>query len=140
MRELAIIEVPAIIGLRRQGGGEGMTETVGEKIKQMREQQNLSVSTLANLTRVPATTIRDIEAGRATSPRLSTLMPIARVLGLTLGELDVANAEVLSVLDPTQVSALLAEWALLSDAGRTFALNFLRLLRQDGMYHNQSED
>ncbi len=58
--------------------------TIGTKIKQTREQRDISVERLAELSSVSAQMIEQLEAG-SLAPSLAPLLKIARALGVRLG-------------------------------------------------------
>lgn len=58
--------------------------TIGTKIKQTREQREVSVERLAELSSVSAKMIEELENGRL-APSLAPLLKIARALGVRLG-------------------------------------------------------
>jgi len=57
---------------------------LGEKVRQLREEQQLSVEALAKQSQVSASLIEQVEEGK-TLPSLAPLMKIARGLGVRLG-------------------------------------------------------
>ena len=57
------------------------------KIKQLREQLNLSQEKLARLADVSNNTIINMEAGKQNNPTIETLQKIAKVLNVSIEEL-----------------------------------------------------
>jgi len=62
-------------------------ETIGDKIKQLRNKQGLTQDELARKSDLPYTTLTKIESNVITKPSIQTVMKIARGLGITLDDL-----------------------------------------------------
>ena len=62
-------------------------ETIGDKIKQLRNKQGLTQDELARKSDLPYTTLTKIETNVITKPSIQTVMKIARGLGISLDEL-----------------------------------------------------
>ena len=65
------------------GSSKKRINSVGRKIRALRLARNMSIENLANKTSVSSVTISNIEKG-AYSPKLSTVLEIARALGTTI--------------------------------------------------------
>ena len=62
-------------------------ETIGDKIKQLRNKQGLTQDKLARKSELPYTTLTKIETNVITKPTIQTVMKIAKGLGITLDDL-----------------------------------------------------
>jgi len=62
-------------------------ETIGDKIKQLRNKQGLTQDKLARKSDLPYTTLTKIETNVITKPSIQTVMKIAKGLGITLDNL-----------------------------------------------------
>ena len=62
-------------------------ETIGNKIKQLRNKQGLTQDELARKADLPYTTLTKIETNVITKPSIQTVMKIAKGLGISLDEL-----------------------------------------------------
>ena len=62
-------------------------ETIGNKIKQLRNKQGLTQDELARKSDLPYTTLTKIETDVITKPTIQTVMKIAKGLGISLDEL-----------------------------------------------------
>jgi transcriptional regulator with XRE-family HTH domain len=62
-------------------------ETIGDKIKQLRNKQGLTQDELARKSDLPYTTLTKIEINVITKPSIQTVMKIAKGLGISLDEL-----------------------------------------------------
>ncbi len=62
-------------------------ETIGNKIKQLRNKQGLTQDELARKANLPYTTLTKIETNVITKPSIQTVMKIAKGLGISLDEL-----------------------------------------------------
>ncbi len=62
-------------------------ETIGDKIKQLRNKQGLTQDELARKADLPYTTLTKIESNVITKPTIQTVMKIAKGLGIGLDEL-----------------------------------------------------
>jgi len=62
-------------------------ETIGDKIKQLRNKQGLTQDELARKSDLPYTTLTKIESNVITKPTIQTVMKIAKGLGIGLDEL-----------------------------------------------------
>jgi transcriptional regulator with XRE-family HTH domain len=62
-------------------------ETIGNKIKQLRNKQGLTQDELARKSDLPYTTFTKIETNIITKPTIQTVMKITKVLGISLEEL-----------------------------------------------------
>lgn len=71
----------------------GVVDTVGQRIRELREARGLSGNALAKLAGISQGHLRDIEIGRHKSPTLETARAIARALGVTLDNLIREPAE-----------------------------------------------
>lgn len=61
-----------------------MSESIGIKIKRLREEKNLSIGELAALSSIAVSQLEMIESGEI-NPSVTTLIPISRALGTRLG-------------------------------------------------------
>lgn len=59
-------------------------ENIGELLKQLREDKNLTLKELAEKSGVGPSTISDIENGKAKNPRIDTLINLANALDTTV--------------------------------------------------------
>ena len=62
-------------------------ETIGDKIKQLRNKQVLTQDELARKSDLPYTTLTKIETNVITKPTIQTVMKIAKGLGITIDDL-----------------------------------------------------
>jgi len=62
-------------------------ETVGDKIKLLRNKQGLTQDELARKADLPYTTLTKIETNVITKPSIQTVMKIAKGLGISLDDL-----------------------------------------------------
>ncbi len=62
-------------------------ETIGDKIKQLRNKQGLTQDELARKSDLPYTTLTKIESNVITKPTIQTVMKIAKGLGIGLDDL-----------------------------------------------------
>ncbi|MFH1528655.1 MAG: helix-turn-helix transcriptional regulator [Bacteroidota bacterium] len=62
-------------------------ETIGDKIKQLRNKQGLTQDELARKADLPYTTLTKIETNVITKPSIQTVMKIAKGLGISLDDL-----------------------------------------------------
>ncbi|QQS44135.1 helix-turn-helix transcriptional regulator [Candidatus Roizmanbacteria bacterium] len=62
-------------------------ETIGDKIKQLRNKQGLTQDELARKSDLPYTTLTKIESNVITKPTIQTVMKIANGLGITIDNL-----------------------------------------------------
>jgi len=62
-------------------------ETIGDKIKQLRNKQGLTQDELARKSDLPYTTLTKIESNVITKPTIQTVMKIANGLGITIDSL-----------------------------------------------------
>ena len=62
-------------------------ETIGDKIKQLRNKQGLTQDELARKSDLPYTTLTKIESNVITKPTIQTVMKIAKGLGISIDEL-----------------------------------------------------
>jgi len=62
-------------------------ETIGNKIKQLRNKQGLTQDELARKADLPYTTLTKIETNVITKPSIQTVMKIAKGLGISLDDL-----------------------------------------------------
>ena len=62
-------------------------ETIGNKIKQLRNKQGLTQDELARKSDLPYTTLTKIETKVITKPTIQTVMKITKGLGISLDEL-----------------------------------------------------
>ena len=63
------------------------SETIGDKIKQLRNKQGLTQDELARKSDLPYTTLTKIETNVITKPSIQTVMKIAKGLGISLDDL-----------------------------------------------------
>jgi len=59
-------------------------ETIGDKIKQLRNKQGLTQDELARKADLPYTTLTKIESNVITKPTIQTVVKIANGLGITI--------------------------------------------------------
>ncbi len=62
-------------------------ETIGDKIKQLRNKQELTQDELARKSNLPYTTLTKIESNVITKPSIQTVVKIANGLGITIDNL-----------------------------------------------------
>jgi transcriptional regulator with XRE-family HTH domain len=62
-------------------------ETIGNKIKQLRNKQGLTQDELARKSDLPYTTLTKVETNVITKPTIQTVMKITKGLGISLEEL-----------------------------------------------------
>lgn len=62
-------------------------ETIGDKIKLLRNKQGLTQDELARKSDLPYTTLTKIETNVITKPTIQTVMKITKGLGITIDEL-----------------------------------------------------
>ena len=62
-------------------------ETIGDKIKQLRNKQGLTQDELARKANLPYTTLTKIETNVITKPSIQTVVKIAKGLGISLDDL-----------------------------------------------------
>ncbi|MBU1177484.1 MAG: helix-turn-helix transcriptional regulator [Patescibacteria group bacterium] len=62
-------------------------ETIGNKIKQLRNKQGLTQDELARKADLPYTTLTKIETNVITKPSIQTVMKIAKGLGIGIDDL-----------------------------------------------------
>jgi transcriptional regulator with XRE-family HTH domain len=62
-------------------------ETIGDKIKQLRNKQGLTQDELARKSDLPYTTLTKIESNVITKPTIQTVVKIASGLGVTIDNL-----------------------------------------------------
>jgi len=62
-------------------------ETIGDKIKQLRNKQGLTQDELARKSDLPYTTLTKIESNVITKPTIQTVMKIAKGLNISIDEL-----------------------------------------------------
>ncbi len=62
-------------------------ETIGDKIKMLRNKQNLTQDELARKSDLPYTTLTKIETNVITKPSIQTVSKIAQGLGITIDSL-----------------------------------------------------
>jgi transcriptional regulator with XRE-family HTH domain len=62
-------------------------ETIGNKIKQLRNKQGLTQDELARKSDLPYTTLTKIESSVITKPSIQTVVKIANGLGITIDNL-----------------------------------------------------
>ena len=62
-------------------------ETIGNKIKQLRNKQGLTQDKLARKSDLPYTTLTKIESNVITKPTIQTVVKIANGLGVTIDNL-----------------------------------------------------
>ena len=62
-------------------------ETIGDKIKQLRNKQGLTQDELARKSDLPYTTLTKIESNVITKPSIQTVAKIANGLGITIDNL-----------------------------------------------------
>ncbi|MBP8591375.1 helix-turn-helix transcriptional regulator [Candidatus Shapirobacteria bacterium] len=62
-------------------------ETIGDKIKQLRNKQGLTQDELARKSDLPYTTLTKIESNVITKPTIQTVVKIANGLGVTIDNL-----------------------------------------------------
>lgn len=62
-------------------------ETIGDKIKKVRNKQGITQDELARKAELPYTTLTKIESNVITKPTIQTVVKIAKGLGITIDEL-----------------------------------------------------
>ncbi|MCJ7789913.1 MAG: helix-turn-helix domain-containing protein [Candidatus Atribacteria bacterium] len=62
-------------------------ETIGDKIKQLRNEQGLTQDELARKSDLPYTTLTKIESSVITKPSIQTVVKIVNGLGITIDNL-----------------------------------------------------
>ncbi|MEN6511709.1 MAG: helix-turn-helix transcriptional regulator [Chloroherpetonaceae bacterium] len=66
---------------------QNKNETIGDKIKQLRNKQGLTQDELARKADFPYTTLTKIESGVVNKPSVQTMAKIAKALGVAIEEL-----------------------------------------------------
>lgn len=61
--------------------------TIGDKLKQIRKEKNLTQDALARKAEIPYTTLTKIETNVITKPTIQTVMKLAKGLEITIDEL-----------------------------------------------------
>jgi transcriptional regulator with XRE-family HTH domain len=122
-----IVGMTAMLMERRVGY---MTEHIGALVKAARERKGITQRELARRAQVPASTVRDIEAGRVRSPRLNTLEAITSGLDLTVDSFisQVGEAEAAVLIDANLTADLVTLWGRLTDHQRELVLDLLHNL------------
>jgi transcriptional regulator with XRE-family HTH domain len=69
---------------KREGGGEGVAKSIGERLRRIRLDRDLTINSLARVARVPASTISKIENGLL-KPSLVHAINLASALNENLG-------------------------------------------------------
>ena len=69
---------------KREGGGECVAKSIGERLRKIRLERNLTINSLAKVARVPASTISKIENGLL-KPSLVHAINLASALNENLG-------------------------------------------------------
>ena len=69
-----------------ENGDYGRVEDVGKRIRMLREERNISVEDLSDLTGFSVDRLRDIESGKI-SPQLGTVMKLSKALDAAVGRL-----------------------------------------------------
>src|SRR3970040_1420777 len=69
-------------------------ETIGDKIKQLRNKQGLTQDELARKSDLPYTTLTKIETNVITKPSIQTVMKIAKGLGVSLDDFMKFNSHI----------------------------------------------
>ena len=67
--------------------GQNNNETIGDKIKKLRNKQGLTQDELARKSDLPYTTLTKIESNVITKPSIQTVVKIANGLGITIDSL-----------------------------------------------------
>ncbi len=84
-------------------------QSLGERIRALRHQQQLSLSQLARLSGVSKGYLSQVERSASARPSAATLFAVARALGTSIAELLEADASV-SLPDPIDVPDSLREF------------------------------
>lgn len=66
---------------------QNINETIGDKIKQLRNKQGLTQDELARKSDLPYTTLTKIETNVITKPTIQTVMKISKGLGISIDDL-----------------------------------------------------
>ncbi|MFH2091741.1 MAG: XRE family transcriptional regulator [Pseudomonadota bacterium] len=69
-----------------QDGEKGQIDDVGKRIKQLREERNISIEDLSHLTGFTVSRLEDIEEGKE-KPQLGTVMKLSKALDAAVGRL-----------------------------------------------------
>jgi transcriptional regulator with XRE-family HTH domain len=69
-----------------EGEREAASRAFGERMRQLREREGLTQDALAHRSRLHSSNVARLERG-AREPRLTTMMAVARGLGMSLAEL-----------------------------------------------------
>ena len=64
-----------------------MKKSLADNISKFRNDKNLSQNELANLAKIPQSTVSDIESGKRKNPGINTIIAIAKVLNIKISEL-----------------------------------------------------
>ncbi len=83
-RRSAEIRVLSLAKPRRGAGGEAVAKSIGERLRKIRLERNLTINSLAKVARVPASTISKIENGLL-KPSLVHAINLASALNENLG-------------------------------------------------------
>lgn len=73
-------------------------------LREARRKAQLTQDQLAELSGVDQSTISDLETGRNTDPRLSTLTRLAEALGITPSDLRITDLQPDTTIDPADDS------------------------------------
>jgi transcriptional regulator with XRE-family HTH domain len=72
---------------KRKLKSQNNNETIGDKIKQLRNKQGLTQDELARKSEIPYTTLTKIETNVITKPTIQTVIKIAQGFGVSLDDL-----------------------------------------------------
>ncbi len=64
-----------------------MKKSLASNISYFRNEKGLSQNELANLAKIPQSTISDIESGKRKNPGVNTIIAIAKVLNVKINDL-----------------------------------------------------
>lgn len=83
------------------------TLTLGERIRNLRQEREMTIPEVSRLTGVVAATISDVERNKITSPSVFTVQKIARALRVDLAYLLEGEANFNEQIDPKKILPLL---------------------------------
>lgn len=105
---------------------------IGKRIKQTREEKNMSLQDVAEITGVARSTVQRYEVGRIDKLKLPVIESIARVLGVR-PDWIIGKTEK-KFPDSKSVPEILLYYESLNSTGKTIATEHVRLLTLDEKY------
>ena len=114
--------------------------TLAEVVKQYRADHDMSQRTFAKLAKMSNTSLKNIEDGITTAPRVDSLKNIASAMGITVSELfdHIDGSFLFSLKEPTKEEKedelLLSVFGSLNDAGRAKLMDYATDLSENPRY------